>query len=153
MATHPFLCTPTSKATLPTCCLSLISFCYSDIHDCLLPNINFITLSLSLSFHVYMNISRTLLHSRLKLVPSVTQDLLCSGELAGNRKHVMPLLPHHHMKPFLEFISKQSTKQQTFQNFQIHCIFNFPRTFLQLYSCMEKSGSNYTFDSLCLLLM
>lgn len=146
MPTHPFLSIRTRKANCPTCCLPLLSYCYSGIHHCQLSVISFITLRLSSSFHIYLNISRALLYSSLGLVPSVTwsslrgsltasqgvfQLSLCLGEPAGHRNNEKPLLSCQHLKSILEFISKQK-KQQTFQKFRIHSIFNFPRLFLQL---------------------
>lgn len=159
--TSIFFISPHAKPYCPTCCPSLISYCYSGIHHCLLSVTSFITLLLSSSFHIYLNTSRALLYSRLRLVPSVIWSslrwsltasrgvfqlllVLRRASWAQKRQEASAFMPSSEILSRVHF----KTKQQTFQKFRFHSIFNFPRLFLQLYSCVAKSKSNSSLNLL-----
>lgn len=135
MPTHPFLSIRTRKANCPTCCLPLLSYCYSGIHHCQLSVISFITLRLSSSFHIYLNISRALLYSSLRLVPSVTWSSLrgstdsFSGSFpallvlrragwAQKQREASAVMPASEIHPGVHFKTKKTTNFSKISNSQ-----------------------------------
>lgn len=74
--------------------------------------------------------------------------LTCAQESQLGTETTRSLCFHAIIGNPLQSSFQNKTKQQTFQKFRFHSIFNFPRLFLQLYRFMAKSKSNSSLNLL-----